>query len=82
MQDLGWVDQMVLVVLWVGLIYSLFGLAMAYLALTDLEWRQLIKERLHANWRVLKLCLILAYLNLLNLMLRGLQWLHGNRMSP
>jgi len=63
MQDMNWADQMILVALWVGLIYGLFGLVMAYLALTDLEWRQLIQERLRQEWRGLKLRLLLAFWN-------------------
>lgn len=54
MYEINWADQMILVALWVGLLYGLVGLAMAYLALTDLEWRQLIAERLRAEWRGLK----------------------------
>jgi hypothetical protein len=54
MYEINWADQMILVALWVGLLYGLFGLAMAYLALTDLEWRQLIADRIKAEWRGLK----------------------------
>lgn len=51
MYDINLVDQLILVALWVGIIYGLCGLSLAYLALTDLEWRQLIAERLRAEWR-------------------------------
>ena len=54
MYEIGWADQAILVVLWVGLLYGLFGLALGYLALTDLEWRWLIVGRLKAKWRSLK----------------------------
>jgi hypothetical protein len=54
----------------VVLLYGLFGLALAYLVLTDLEWRQLIAERLRAEWRGLKLRLSLGGLNLLILVRR------------
>ena len=54
MAEYGLMDQAILVALWVGLLYGLFGLVMAYLALTDLEWRQLIAARLRQEWRGLK----------------------------
>jgi hypothetical protein len=54
MYEIGWLDQIMLVALWVGLIYGLFGLALGYLALTDLEWRQLIAERMKVEWRGMK----------------------------
>ena len=54
MPEYDLVDQAILVALWVGLLYGLFGLVMAYLALTDLEWRQLIAARLRQEWRGLK----------------------------
>lgn len=77
MPEYDWVNTMVLVSLWVGLIYGLFGLSLAYLALTDLEWRQLIKDRLQAEWRGLKLRFALARLNLLIVMVRGYRWLRN-----
>jgi len=46
MYELSWVDQLILVSLWVGLLYGLFGLAVGWLALTDREWRRLIAGRL------------------------------------
>jgi hypothetical protein len=54
MPEYDLIDQAILVALWVGLLYGLFGLAVGWLALTDLEWRQLIVERLRAEWRGLK----------------------------
>ena len=60
MYDISWIDQVILVALWVGLLYGLFGLAVGWLALTDLEWRQEITARLRA-----------ARLGLV----RGLRWL-------
>lgn len=51
MYEIGLIDQVFLLVLWLGLFYGLFGLAVGWLALTDLEWRQLIAERLRAEWR-------------------------------
>ncbi|MBM4302543.1 MAG: hypothetical protein FJ121_13655 [Deltaproteobacteria bacterium] len=54
MPEYDLVNQAILVALWVGLLYGLFGLVMAYLALTDLEWRQMIAARLRAEWRGLK----------------------------
>lgn len=54
MYDINWIDQLILMSLWVGLIYGLFGLVLAYLAMTDLEWRQLIAGRLRAEWRGLR----------------------------
>jgi len=54
MPEWDWLDQALLVSLWVGLIYTLFGLAMGYLALTDLEWRQVIAARLRRGWRELR----------------------------
>jgi len=80
MPEYDWVTTLILVALWVGLLYGLFGLAMAYLALTDLEWRKLIKERLQAEWRGLRLRLVLAWLGLWGLALTGLEWLQGNRV--
>lgn len=77
MYEIGWMDQMVLVALWVGLLYGFYGLALAYLALTDLEWRQLIAERLQGEWLRLKLRLCLAWLNLRDLKQRGCRWLQG-----
>jgi hypothetical protein len=75
MPEYDWVNTLVLVALWVGLLYGLFGLAIAYLALTDLEWRQQIVDRLRAEWRGLKLRLALAWLNLSILAVRGFRWL-------
>lgn len=75
MYEINWMDQVVLMALWVGLLYALFGLRLAYLAATDLEWRQLIKDRLQARWRGLKLRLILAGLNLAILTVRSYRWL-------
>jgi hypothetical protein len=75
MPEYDLMEQAILVALWVGLIYGLFGLALAYLALTDLEWRQLIMERLQQEWRGLKLRLALAWLNLSILTVRGFRWL-------
>jgi hypothetical protein len=54
MYEINLVDQLILVALWVGLVYGLFGLALGWLAITDLEWRQLIADRLRAEWRGLK----------------------------
>ena len=48
MYDITWLDQLILVCLWVGVLYGLFGLAVGWLALTDLEWRQEITARLRA----------------------------------
>jgi hypothetical protein len=75
MQEYGLVDQAILVAVWVGLLYGLFGLVVGWLALTDLEWRQLIMERLQQEWRGLKLRLALAWLNLSILTVRGFRWL-------
>lgn len=54
MPEINLMDQAILVAMWVGLLYGLFGLAVGWLALTDLEWRQLIVERLRQEWRGLK----------------------------
>jgi hypothetical protein len=54
MPEYDLINQAILVALWVGLLYGLYGLVLAYLALTDLEWRWLIADRLRANWRALK----------------------------
>ena len=51
MPEYDLMDQAILVALWVGLLYGLFGLALGWLALTDLEWRQEIGARLRAEWR-------------------------------
>ena len=51
MYEISWVDQLILVVLWVGLLYGLFWLAVGWLALTDLEWRREIAARLRAVFR-------------------------------
>lgn len=37
MPEYDLMEQAILVALWVGLIYGLYGLMLAYLALTDLE---------------------------------------------
>ena len=42
MYEINWADQLILMSLWVLLLYGLFGLAMGYLALTDLEWSALL----------------------------------------
>ena len=75
MPEYDLMEQAILVAMWVGLIYGLFGLVVGWLALTDLEWRQLIQERLRQEWRGLKLRLALAWLNLLGLTVRGFRWL-------
>jgi gamma-glutamylcysteine synthetase len=49
MPEYDLMDQTILVALWVGLLYGLFGLAVGWLALTDLEWRQEIAARLRAT---------------------------------
>ena len=77
MPEYDWVNTLILVTLWVGLLYGLFGLALAYLALTDLEWRWLIADRLRAEWRGLKLRLCLAWLNIEILTVRGYRWLRN-----
>jgi hypothetical protein len=77
MYEIGWLDQMILVALWVGLLYTLFGLALAYLALTDLDWRWEIKARLRAELRGFKLRCALAVLTMSNLALRGYRRLQG-----
>lgn len=77
MPEYDWVNTLILVALWVGLLYGLYGLALAYLALTDLEWRQLIAERLQVRWRGLKLRLCLAWLNLAILTVRSYRRLQG-----
>ena len=77
MYDITWLDQLILMVLWVLLLYALFGLALGWLALTNLEWRQLIKARLRERWRGLKLRLALAGVNLWGLTLRGFRWLRN-----
>ena len=78
MPEYDWVETMFLVLLWVGLIYGLFGLVLVYLALTDLEWRQLIAERLRQEWQGLKLRGELAALSLTMLTVRGYRWLLKN----
>lgn len=80
MPEHDWVNTLILVALWVGLIYGLFGLSLAYLALVDLEWRQLIAGRLRQEWRGLRLRLTLVWVNLLGLVLRGCRRLQGNRV--
>ena len=50
MYEIGLIDQMILLGLWVGLLYGLFGLAVGWLVLTDLEWRLEITARLRAAW--------------------------------
>ena len=79
MPEYDLMEQAILVAMWVGLIYGLFGLVVGWLALTDLEWRQLIQERLRQEWRGLKLRLALAGLTLLSLGVRGYRRLQGDR---
>lgn len=54
MPEYDLMDQAIMVALWVGLIYGLSGLALAWLVLTNLEWRQLIVDRVRQEWRGLK----------------------------
>jgi hypothetical protein len=58
MPEYDWVNTLILVSLWVGLLYGLFELALGYLALTDLEWRQLIGNRLRQEWRGMRKLLV------------------------
>jgi len=81
MQEYSLMEQAFLVALWVGLIYGLYGLVLGYLALTDLEWRQLINERLQLMWRGLKLRLLLVYLSLLSLAIRICGGWNGNKVK-
>lgn len=77
MPEYDLVDQAILVALWVGLLYGLFGLGLAWLALTNLEWRQAIKERLQQELRGLNLRFALAVMALVSLGVRGFRWLRN-----
>jgi gamma-glutamylcysteine synthetase len=79
MPEYDLLDQAILVAMWVGLLYGLFGLALAWLALTNLEWRWAIKARLRAELRGFNLRFALAVLTLSSLTARGCRWLQGNR---
>jgi hypothetical protein len=46
MYEIGLMDQVMLIALWVGLLYGLYGLVLGWLALTDLGWRAEIAARL------------------------------------
>lgn len=54
MYEIELMDQVVLVSLWVGLLYCLCGLALGWLALTDLKWRQEIAARLRGALKSLR----------------------------